>query len=217
MKQNQDERQQIVGDTVYRYSAAWINTLETEDHWRLYWQQQKLIQTEVKPGQQVLEIGPGSGFTTNYLRAKGVYVTTMDIDDRKSPDIVANVVTFDWSQLQVDHILAFEVFEHIPFHEFKILLTKLSAVCRHNCFISLPLAERILLRMDIRLPKLGTKQIKIALPKTLKHQDHHYWEVGASNTSLKVLQQVFSSAGFRVIHTAEKLSRLFFKLQSPHH
>ena len=40
----------------------------------------------VLPKQHVLEIGVGSGFTANYLRSRGVQVTTLDIDHEKEPD-----------------------------------------------------------------------------------------------------------------------------------
>ena len=98
----------------YHYSSHWIHELESETHWRLYWRQQKLMRDLVSAGDRVLEIGVGTGFTANYLRSKGVHVTTLDIDAEKQPDIVANVAQFDFPELY-DAILAFEVFEHLPY------------------------------------------------------------------------------------------------------
>ena len=94
-----DEKKQIVNGIIYRYSTSWIYKLETEQHWRLYWHQQKLMEGKVKPGDSVLEIGVGTGFTANYLRSKGVNVTTLDIDADKKPDIVANIVTYKLSPI----------------------------------------------------------------------------------------------------------------------
>lgn len=80
----------------YKYSAEWIYDLESEEHWRLYWTQQKLMQGKVSLGDNVLEIGVGSGFTANYLKAKGVNIKTLDIDKGKESDIVANLVEYQF-------------------------------------------------------------------------------------------------------------------------
>ena len=58
--------------------------MEEEEHWRLYWNQQKIAESKIQAGDRVLEIGLGTGFTANYLRGRGVRVTTLDIDAEKS-------------------------------------------------------------------------------------------------------------------------------------
>ena len=34
----------------YRFSSAWIQELESEEHWRLYWRQQKLMEGRIHGG-----------------------------------------------------------------------------------------------------------------------------------------------------------------------
>jgi uncharacterized UPF0146 family protein len=82
----------------------------------------------LKSKDTILEIGIGTSFTANYLKSKRFSVTTFDIDEEKKPDIVGNIVKYNWDTINFDHILAFEVFEHIPFAEFKQALIKLKKI-----------------------------------------------------------------------------------------
>ena len=94
MKYNYEK--ETIRGVEYKYSAEWIYDLESEEHWRLYWNQQKLMQNKVSSGDNVLEIGVGSGFTANYLKSKSINVKTLDIDRGKKPDIVANLVEYQF-------------------------------------------------------------------------------------------------------------------------
>ncbi len=210
MRKSDTEKTEKVGEIVYRYSSDWIHTLETENHWRLYWQQQRLMQNHISAGQHILEIGVGSGFTANYLRSKGVKVTTIDIDKDKNPDIVANVVTFDWSSYSFDHILAFEVFEHIPFTEFEKFLALFNQICTGYFFCSVPISEYVLLRLEARIPKLGNRELKLSLPKKKLSTDHHFWEIGSNNITISYLEFVFKKNNLNIVNKMKKLSRLYF-------
>ena len=209
-----DEKTDKVNGVTYRYSAEWIKKLETEKHWRLYWQQMALMQNKVKSGHQVLEIGVGSGFTANYLRSRGVNVTTMDIDERKKPDIVTNIVNHDWTGMQFDHILAFEVFEHIPFNEFENLLNQFHTVCKSNLFFSVPRSSRVLFSADIRMALFGSKTINLAIPSPHVSAEYHYWEIGMFHTSLKKLNQALNDHAFRIEQKKLKLSRYYFSARN---
>ena len=167
---NQESEFDLVDDVKYTYSSEWISELETEEHWRLYWQQQKLMKEYIKEGDTVLEIGIGTSFTANYLKSKKINVTTMDIDKVKEPDIVGNIVNFDWEDLQFDHILGYEVFEHIPFSEFAKILSDLQKVCKKNLFISLPLNEKVLIELEYKLPKFKKRNFRLPIKKK---QDNH--------------------------------------------
>ena len=209
-----DEKEDRVGETVYRYSSSWIYKLETEEHWRLYWRQQKLMEGLVKPGQRVLEIGHGTGFTANYLRTKGVQVTTIDIDPEKKPDIIANIVTYDFID-QYDHILGFEVFEHIPFIEFQKLLNKLSAVCCGYLFLSVPHNERKWFHITVELPKLGRFSYTFKTFRGKITQPHHFWEADHGPATYQVLLNSFMQAGFTIQRKDKFQSLLFFALKAP--
>jgi 16S rRNA A1518/A1519 N6-dimethyltransferase RsmA/KsgA/DIM1 with predicted DNA glycosylase/AP lyase activity len=85
-------RVEVIDGVEYAHpSSEWTKKLEKEFHWQLYWRQQNVMNNLIQPGDHLLEIGPGSGFTTNYLRSKGIQVTTLDLNPDKKPDIVANI------------------------------------------------------------------------------------------------------------------------------
>lgn len=105
---------------------------------------------QVEAGHRALEIGPGTGFCTNYLKAKGVEVNTLDIDQGKNPDIVANIVDFEPRE-KVNHLLAFEVFEHIPYSKCLEVWQRLSPYCDY-LYLSVPFNELILFSSTFYLP-----------------------------------------------------------------
>lgn len=206
------EKIDIVRNVKYKYSSSWINKLESEKHWRLYWLQQKLMENSVKPGQNVLEIGVGSGFTANYLRSKGVNVTTFDIDEDKKPDIIGNLVSFDFSNLKFDHILAFEVFEHIPFEEFKKALEKLNLICDKNLFISLPKNINIWIDIEYKLPFIGYRRFSMVSKRGKISENHHFWEVGFDKFTKNYLRNTFNEKRFIIINEIDNVSHIFYKL-----
>jgi 2-polyprenyl-3-methyl-5-hydroxy-6-metoxy-1,4-benzoquinol methylase len=209
MKKMSDEKKVIHEGIVYRFSSDWIHKLETEEHWRLYWRQQNLMQDRIQGGNSILEIGVGSGFTANYLRTKGFLVTTVDIDAEKKPDIVANIVTFDPKQV-FDHILAFEVFEHFPFVKFVQVVEKLSEYCRKYLFMSIPQYKRVLASIECRFPKLGRWAFTLTIPRTKLIEHHHYWELGYQGINDRKIVNILSNHGFRLEHSDEVFCRRFF-------
>lgn len=204
-----EEKRVIYDGIVYRFSSDWLSKLETEEHWRLYWRQQKIMEGRIRPGDSILEIGVGTGFTANYLRSKGFLVTTVDIDEEKKPDIVANIVTFDPKQV-FDHILAFEVFEHIPFEKFVQVLEKLAKKCRKYLFMSVPQYRWVVVSVECSLPKLGRWTFALTVPKRKLVEPHHFWELGYQGINERKLVGILSNYGFRLEHSEEAFCRSFF-------
>jgi hypothetical protein len=192
---NSNEKKDIVDGTVYRYSSNWIHELESELHWRYYWIQLHLMQGRIQPGDHVLEIGPGSHFTANYLRSKGIQVTTVDIDPEKKPDIVTNIVTWDWPK-SWDHILAYEVMEHLPFEKAKDLLKVMNDHVRKNLFVSVPVCEYRLFRCEWTLPFIGRHVLDITIPRHRILASHHFWELGLFGQSKNKLESLFRNFGY---------------------
>ena len=195
----------------YRYSSHWIHELESETHWRLYWRQQKLMRELVAAGDRVLEIGVGTGFTANYLRSKGVHVTTVDIDPDKRPDIVANIAEYDFPEAY-DAILAFEVFEHLPYGDFPPLLGKLTAAAKRHVFLSLPRNRRLLASFGVKLPKVKARSFQWKVNRGKIDEPYHVWEIDHGGITIGSLEQELVRAGFAIARRDEAFDRLFYAL-----
>lgn len=83
---------------MYNFSTDWIHKFENQKHWMHYWHQLNILFSHLSEGDRILEIGVGTRFTSNYLKSKGYHLTTIDIDAKKQPDIVANIVDYDFSK-----------------------------------------------------------------------------------------------------------------------
>jgi len=192
----------------YTYASEWIHKLENFLHWTYYWHQADLIRSKIKEGDRILEIGVGTKFTANYLRSKGFEVVTMDIDPDKKPDIVGNIVEDELKE-DFDYVLAFEVFEHIPFDDFKQVLGKLGRICRKGLLISLPRNEKQWLKLTAELPGKKTYGFRIATLRKKIISEHHHWEVDFPPYSKKMLEQTFRDFQFSV-EDCRKVSSLYF-------
>ncbi|MEA3492573.1 MAG: methyltransferase domain-containing protein [Campylobacterota bacterium] len=205
---------EMVDGVEYTYSSEWIKELETEEHWKLYWQQQKLMQTYLRPKDTILEIGVGTSFTANYLKSKGFDVLTFDIDKAKQPDIVGNIVEHNWQDSQYSHILAFEVFEHIPFEEFKKSLIKLKKVCKKNIFISLPLNEKLLFEFEFKIPKFKKNHLRFPIAKNKITTLNHFWEIGYEKYSEAFVETMFKESGYNLVEKLQKSSFIYYVLST---
>ena len=207
----------IAGD-ILSYSSEWIHRVESETHWRLYWKQQKLIEKfgRLSANSKVLEIGPGSGFTANYLTHKGFDVTTLDIDEDKRPDIIANIVEMNLEE-QYDLILAFEVFEHAPFKYLAKIAKNLSRSCKSDLVISLPHHRPVWFSAKFKLAN-HYLTFEIKRPRFLPRRKlgtNHHWELGHSKeTSVGKIGDIFQLNGFNCIYRERFLDRGFFYFQT---
>jgi hypothetical protein len=199
----------------YRYSTDWIHEFESEPHWRLYWRQQKLMRDLVRRDDRLLEIGIGTGFAANYLRSKGVSVSTLDIDAGKQPDIVANVALYDFPSTY-DAILAFEVFEHLPYEDFCSLLPRLSTAALRYVFLSVPRNRKPVVSFQVKLPKLKAKSFAWKVTKGRIDEPYHVWEVDHGGITVRSLEQELTRHGFEISRRDEAFDRLFYALASPH-
>lgn len=193
----------------YQYSADWIKKLEGLHHWKHYWYQQNVISKCNKDGYSILEIGVGSGFTKNYLKSKGFSVTTIDIDKDKEPDIVANIVNYNFKE-QYDLIIAFEVFEHIPYDKAINVINKLSRVCRKSLILSVPKNEKTLFRAEGLMPIIGDYNLQITIPKRKITTLNHFWEIGYKEYTLTKFVEDVNKTGFNHSKHSKNNSLLYF-------
>ncbi|MFC2089962.1 class I SAM-dependent methyltransferase [Bacteroidota bacterium] len=192
----------------YNFSSEWIHKQESLRHWMYYWHQVRILLAETSKDDTILEIGVGTRFTSNYLKSKGYQVTTIDIDKEKKPDIVANIVEYEFKE-KYDHIIAFEVFEHLPFEDFTQILSKLRSVTAKSFILSLPRNEKVWLDLNMELPGSKEFRIKIASRRNKIISKHHYWEVDYKNYTNAFLKKEFAANGFDLA-SIEKIHSLFY-------
>ncbi|MBK9255859.1 MAG: methyltransferase domain-containing protein [Saprospiraceae bacterium] len=146
----------------------------------------------------VLEIGPGNGFVTDFLRKAGINVVTFDINENLKPDVLGNLIEIDtyFENDQFDLILCAEVLEHLPFDYFDGIIEKFSKLASKNVVITLPRQHRILLDLSLKfkLPFINYKHLDVfwRIPSKNKWEEHH-WEIDYRNEySLKTIKSALS-------------------------
>lgn len=172
------------------------------------------MEGHVRPGDSVVELGIGTGFLANYLRTKGVTVTTLDIDPAKSPDIVIDAVDYRPAG-PFDHFCAFEVFEHMEFEELGVVLDNIKDYVTGGLFISLPLFSVRRCIFDVKVLRLR-KSMYVRWKKSRLETKNHRWELGYGGFDEKRLGRECVSRGFVPGETLEYLSWRYFHFSKDH-
>jgi SAM-dependent methyltransferase len=87
---------------------------------------------------EVLEVGPGPGVVTGWLREAGVEVATLDFDEDVRPDVVSSVTKIPLADDAVDVALCAQVLEHLPWSDASLALRELARVSRHGVVLTVP-------------------------------------------------------------------------------
>jgi ubiquinone/menaquinone biosynthesis C-methylase UbiE len=150
----------------------------------------------------VLEIGIGNGMVSNYLKSRGLEVTTLDVKERLRPDIVASVLDMPLGDSTFDVVACYEVLEHMEYRNFGAALSEIYRVCKRNALISLPDQNRAI-RLLLHVPVLGEKKWMISTPKIKKKKldVYHEWEIGSRGYPLKRIISDIEAAGFSLYNT----------------
>lgn len=199
-------------NTVYNFNSEWIHNLESEIHWRYYWHQQKLISQYLNKEDKILEIGVGTKFTSNYLKSKGYDIKTIDIDPDKNPDIIANIVNHKFEE-SFDHVLAFEIFEHIPFEDFQKAINNISKICVKNFFVSLPRNEKHWLRLSLDLKIFQINNFQITTKRNKIKSKYHHWEVDFKSYTKKKIISIFNEHSFSLKKYEKFYSLMYFAFE----
>ncbi|MBN2754695.1 MAG: class I SAM-dependent methyltransferase [Candidatus Goldbacteria bacterium] len=151
----------------------------------------------------VLEAGVIYGFVSNYLKYRGINVTTLDINKEVKPDVVGSVTSMPFKDSSFDIAACFQVLEHLQFEEFEKALSELSRVSRRHVIISLPDITRHI-QFYIKIPKIAEIKKILELPR-FKDPVHvfdgqHLWEIGKRGYSLNRILQCINKK-FNVVKT----------------
>lgn len=162
---------------------------------------------------ELLEIGVGNKFLTKYLKDRGLQVTTLDINDRLYPDVLANAAAIPFVNDCFEMVTCFEMLEHLPYNSFLEVLKEINRVAKSKVILSLPDITTIY-RVYIELPRIRPIKIMIKhpFPRPLYHKydGHHYWEIGKRDYPLNRIMHDIKQAGFNI----QKSYRIF---EFPYH
>ena len=162
-----------------------------------YWYQINEI-VSFNPG-SILEVGVGTGFTSNYLKNLGYEVTTLDKDSERKPNIIGDVKSTSLPNDQFEMSCAFEVLEHMSYESALEALKELRRVSSHHVVISLPIASKYI-KLDISFPrikKLWTLKYQVRAP--LYHG--HVWELGQQGYDVKKFKDDLESLGYKIVYS----------------
>lgn len=137
---------------------------------------------------RVLEVGVGTGLVASYLRAAGVEVTTVDINEALGPDVVGSVLELDRLVPAdgFDVVLCARVLHHLPFEDFPRALEKLAAVTRRHVVLTLPV-EDFSVSFSFRYTAGRQRWARIPLPMFVKRalfwgrSRSGLWKIGDSH------------------------------------
>ena len=205
------------------YSSGWIHELESLQHWIYYWNQASLVWNYVDKNDKLIEIGIGTGFLKNYLKSKGWDCTTIDIDQDKKPDMICDISSMDLSELAFECVIAFEIFEHLPYPLFKRAIYNIAQRRPKYIIFSLPLSMRRVFEFKMKLPRLKEKKIEFNIKRNKIRTPNHFWELKKQGDvspqilyqgdkgiiPMKNLRELFSSVGYN-LKTKQKIDNIQF-------
>ncbi|MGC9451541.1 MAG: class I SAM-dependent methyltransferase [Oceanipulchritudo sp.] len=166
----------VDGTTVY-FSSHWILDLENELHFLTYFEQARSVYRHVHRKENIIEVGPGNGLLSDLLRRRGWQIKTLDIDKEKEADYYGDVLNFDFGAGKFDVILAFEVFEHMPWQSFSKFLERLRGAGIAKIIFSIPRSRYNLFTLTCRLPRLQPFTFGLSIPRYRIHTPTHFWEL----------------------------------------
>lgn len=205
----------IVDGKKVSFSSDWICDLESELHFNWYFQQANIVYRNCSRDTDILEIGIGTGLLSDLLKKRGWNIKTLDIDEDKSPDYCESALDFDYKINSVKVVIAFEIFEHIPYDTFLKLLSRLCAHGVRDIYFSLPWCEKQILKITMKLPKLQQFNINVFLPRKNIIEPLHYWELHATDHVADVDKQLISVKRLKEVFAENSyLLRPINKIQS---
>jgi len=200
------------------YMSDWITELEKKEHFAYYWKQAFLVYQHSSRQDKILELGVGTYLLSDLLHRRGFSIKTLDIDEDKHADFTCDALSFEYNQESFDTLLAFEVFEHMPYDTFSKVIEKVTQSTISKILFSLPYSRRRIFSLDVKLPFVIKKSLNM-----FRHIGHistpaHHWELSRKTRrdtgikhfiSEKSLMDNFENQGWKM-HLVGKIDHINF-------
>ena len=152
------------------------------------------------PDSSVLEVGVGSGMATDLARRMGHRVSTLDVDAKLFPTILASVTEIPVEEGAFDAFSCCQVLEHLRWEDAQRAISELRRIAALGGVISVPTSRpRVGIRVfpysgsfaTLMLPNLWPRRWHINCP------EEHQWELGLG-VSVGRFRRAIRGAGFRI-------------------
>jgi len=167
----------------------------------------------------ILEIGGGSGLVRNCLEPLVSNYTTLDINDKLSPEIIADVCeNVPKLQDKFDCIIAADILEHIPFNTVEPAVKNLYSYLERGGYALITIPHRrsnFMYMTPHNIPKFysvptGFLSLGGFYRRFIKRKiwidPCHRWEIGDGNIKVKDVNKVFLDCGFKI----EKFEEIYY-------
>jgi hypothetical protein len=193
-----EENKNINEDGIDYYGAY-----DNDHRWLNYWEQIKFVRELSKINKdktKLLEIGVGNKTVSEYLKRRGIEVTTADINNKLKPDIILDLTDIKLKDDLFDIVLCCEVLEHIPLKKVPLALKGLYRITKRFVIISIPY-HAFGFGFSFLIPLIGKKDFIFRLPFPKKHRfdGQHYWEMGKRGVSRNMIRNMIKSSGFQIL------------------
>jgi hypothetical protein len=175
---------------------------DTKERFISYWHQIHEVLGLHSP--EILEVGIGNGFFSDYLKKRKMDVITLDKEIVLKPDVVGSVLTLPFHDSSFHTVACFELMEHLPYERFCDSLSEIFRVSKLYGVLSLPDINKAY-RFNIQLPGFNELKKLISIPRIrgLKQEldGKHYWEIGMFRFPLIRVLKDIRKVGFEVKKT----------------
>ena len=167
----------------------------------------------------LMEVGTGAGLVRNCLEPLVSTYTTLDINEKLAPDILADV-RIPLAELcgKFDCVIAADVLEHIPFSDLSVSVRNLYDYLKPggHALITIPHRQSNFLFMSpTQIPHVftvptGFLSLGAFYRRFIKRKiwidPNHCWEIGDGNIKVSDVNECFKGCGFE----AEKYEKLLY-------
>lgn len=159
------------------------------------------------PKASLLEVGVGSGLSASLCQQMGYEVSTLDVDAKLNPTILASVTEIPADDGAFGAFVCCQVLEHLPWNDSRQALRELARVASQGGVLSVPTVRA---RLGLRVFPYRGNHATLMLPapwpssRRMHCPDQHHWELGIG-VSLKDFRAACADVGFKIVYERQPI------------
>jgi ubiquinone/menaquinone biosynthesis C-methylase UbiE len=164
----------------------------------------------------LLEVGVGNKFVSNFLKNDGKEVITADISKDLNPDVVCSVTELSkhFKENNFKIVTAFEILEHLPLECIPSTLEEIYRVSSKYVILSVPRSALSYGNIELKIPLIKKININFYIPLFFVKGkiNNHYWELGNRDMPLRKFKN-FLMKHFTILEELAVSNHKFFILE----